>query len=296
MTISIDEPIEPVPPKPVPLGRVLHRSRKVKETIAQAADDLTTVNEVLQQSEDAVVEPKDVREAISQNAEVEATVAKAASDLTEVNAELAREVAARSELSAELETVKSTLEEVRDHLSEVQLKEAEARRLALHDPLTGLANRALFEENLEQGMALTRRHDWGLAVLFIDIDKFKGINDGYGHDVGDAVLRRVAGCLEDHVREGDTVSRWGGDEFTCLLLEITSEADVIRIAEKMITRLEEDCDFGGVVLSVEASIGIAMFPQDGETAEALLKCADQAMYDAKQAGRSIMLFRECCGQ
>ena len=296
MTARPDDPIEPEPSEPIPLGRVLHKSRKVKETIAKAADDLTTVNEVLQQAEGAPAKAQEVREAIDQNAEVEAKVAKAASELTEVNAELAREVAARSELSAELETVKQTLEEVRDHLSEVEVREAEARRLALHDPLTGLANRALFEENLEQGMALTRRHDWGLAVLFIDIDKFKGINDGHGHDVGDTVLRRVASCLQDHVREGDTVSRWGGDEFTCLLLEITSEEHVTRIAEKMVTRLAEECEFGGVVLTIEASIGIALYPQDGDTAEALLKHADQAMYDAKQAGRSIMLFRECCGQ
>ena len=219
-------------------------------------------------------------------------VAKAADDLHQVNIELAKEVAERVVIESELADTKTDLAEVRDDLSKSQAKEEETRKFALQDALTGLPNRVLFEQDLDQGLIQAKRHGWGLAVLFIDIDKFKSINDSYGHDLGDKVLLMVANRLQSFVREEDTVSRWGGDEFVCLLLEVKQEADVTRLAEKMVNRIAEACEFNGIVLSIRASIGIAIYPADGETADILFKNADTAMYKAKGTEKRVVLFRE----
>jgi diguanylate cyclase (GGDEF)-like protein len=177
------------------------------------------------------------------------------------------------------------LAEVRHDLSEAQARTEEAQQVALQDPLTGLPNRVLFEHGLDHGLSQAQRHGWGLAVLFIDIDKFKSINDAYGHDVGDQVLVMVANRLKSFVRDEDIVSRWGGDEFVCLCLEVKHEADVTHLAEKMTNRIAEACELNGTTLSIGASIGIAMYPADGETADILFKKADAAMYRAKRTGR-----------
>jgi diguanylate cyclase (GGDEF)-like protein len=150
----------------------------------------------------------------------------------------------------------------------------------------------LFEESLDHGLIQAKRHGWGLAVLFIDIDQFKSINDTYGHDMGDIVLLMVANRLQSSLREEDIVSRWGGDEFVCLLLEVKQEADVSRLAEKMVSRIAEAGEFNGTVFSINVSIGIAIYPADGETADSLFKNADTAMYKAKGTNKRVVLFRD----
>jgi diguanylate cyclase len=123
--------------------------------------------------------------------------------------------------------------------------------------------------------------DRSLAVLFIDIDNFKDINDTYGHDIGDQLLLTVGNRLKSFVRADDMVTRWGGDEFICLLFEIKQKADVDHFAEQLLNQIAEPCEFNGTIVSITISIGIAIYPEDGETAEVLLKNADKAMYDAK---------------
>jgi diguanylate cyclase len=150
----------------------------------------------------------------------------------------------------------------------------------------------LFEQHLDQGLTQAKRHGWGLAVLFIDIDKFKSINDSYGHDLGDKVLLMVANRLQSLIRDEDTVSRWGGDEFMCLLLEVKQEADVTRLAEKMVNQLAADFEFNGIVISIRASIGIAIYPSDGETSDILFKNADMAMFRAKGTVKRVVLFHQ----
>ena len=286
-----DESAEPARAHDLPLRKVLGKTREVKESIDEAVVDLTVVNEVLQANHAEPVPVHKLQAAIAQNAEVEATVAKAAEDLDAVHTELTEEVAGHAAMAEELAEVKSDLEDTREVLSEVQMQADASRHSALHDPLTGLANRALFGENLEQAMAIARRQGWGLAVLFIDIDAFKSVNDRFGHQVGDAALLRVANCLRTFVRDGDTVSRWGGDEFTCLLLEVASEADALTVATNVTAQLKEECQIGDARLTVAVSIGVALFPQDGETAAPLLKHADQAMYEAKQSGQGVVMFQ-----
>jgi diguanylate cyclase (GGDEF)-like protein len=295
-----------VPSKSVPLGHVLNQSEKVKKTVKQAASELASVNKVLKQEKQVDIPVQTIKEAITQNEDVERKVAKAADDLKQVNTNLAKEVAERVVIESELADTKTDLADTKtdlaeaktdlaealDDLSKSQAKEEEAIEIALHDALTGLPNRVLFEQRLDYGLRQSKRHGWGFAVLFIDIDKFKSINDDYGHDLGDKVLLMVANRLKSFIRQEDTVSRWGGDEFVCLLLEIKQEADVTRFAERMANRIAEACGFNGIDMSISVSIGIAIYPAHGETADILFKNADTAMYQAKGAENRVLLFRE----
>ncbi len=274
------------------LKRVLNQNKKIKKTVVQAASELTSVNDVLKQGKEAKIPVQSIKEAISQNKEVEYKVAKAGDDLHQVNTELANEMVARIVLESELSDTKANLADVRDDLLKSLTKEEETQKIALHDALTGLPNRVLFEQSLDNGLIQAKRHGWGLAVMFIDIDNFKNINDTYGHDMGDKVLIMVAERLNSSVREEDIISRWGGDEFVCLLFEVKQEADVTRLAENIVNRISESCEYNKTVLSIRVSIGIAIYPADGETAEILFKNADTAMYKAKGTEKGVMLFRE----
>lgn len=275
--------------KKASLEHVLKKNKKIKETVKKAASELTSVNKVLKQEK---VPVQVLKQALTQNEDVEQKVAKAADDLKLVNVKLAEEMAERMVIESELANTKTDLAEVRDDLSKAQVKTEEAQQIALKDALTGLPNRVSFEQGLDHGLIQAKRHGWGLAVLFIDIDKFKSINDSYGHDLGDQVLLMVADRLQSFVRGEDLVSRWGGDEFVCLLFEIKQEADVTRLAGKMVDRIAETCEFNGISLSIRASIGIAIYPADGETADILFKNADIAMYQAKGSEKRVVLYRE----
>jgi diguanylate cyclase len=275
--------------KKASLGRVIKKNEKIKETVKNAATELTSVNKALQQEK---VPVQVIKQALVQNEDVEHKVEKAAADLKLVNARLAKELAERINIETELADTKTDLAEVREDLSEAQVKTEEAQQIALQDALTGLPNRVSFEQGLEQGLLQAKRHGWGLAVLFIDIDKFKNINDSHGHDIGDQVLLMVANRLKSFLRDEDMVSRWGGDEFVCLLFEVKQESDVTRLAEKMINRIAEACEFNGTTFSIRASIGIAMYPEDGETVDVLFKNADTAMYKAKGTKKGVARFRK----
>jgi diguanylate cyclase (GGDEF)-like protein len=277
---------KPEPAKSASLDRVLTQSETIKDAVAQAAGELVSVNEALKQGTQSSAPAQTVDEAISQNLDVEIKVAKAAADLKQVNIQLATQVAEQASMAAELADTKSRLAQVRDDLSESQTQERDARQKALLDPLTGIPNRASFDQALDHGLIQARRHDRKLGVLFIDIDEFKIINDSHGHDMGDKVLLMVANRLQSSLREEDTVCRWGGDEFVCLLLEVQQEDDLGRLTDKLLRRIAEDFECEGTVLSVRASIGMALYPADGETAESLCKKADTAMFKAKGTRRA----------
>jgi diguanylate cyclase (GGDEF)-like protein/PAS domain S-box-containing protein len=161
--------------------------------------------------------------------------------------------------------------------------EEELRFLAHHDPLTGLANRALFNDRLDTALRTARRHNSTLALLFLDIDDFKGINDVHGHAAGDRVLSTIARRLEGCVRETDTVARMGGDEFTVLLTDIQSEGAVSETVARILAVMAEPLDAeSGAVKMPSCSIGIACYPADGEDADTLLSQADDDMYRIKR--------------
>ncbi|MCQ9378938.1 diguanylate cyclase domain-containing protein [Methyloversatilis sp. XJ19-49] len=160
----------------------------------------------------------------------------------------------------------------------------ELARSGQRDPLTGTPNRGLMNDRLDSAIMLARRRSTHIAVMFVDLDYFKPINDTLGHPVGDAVLCQVARRLESVVRDSDTVSRYGGDEFLVLLAEVTQASDAAQIAAKMLASLGEPCHVGDIALRLSASIGIALFPDDGDDAGTLIDRADVAMYRAKREG------------
>jgi diguanylate cyclase (GGDEF)-like protein len=162
---------------------------------------------------------------------------------------------------------------------------SEKEHLAYHDPLTGLPNRGLCLDRLQQALAQAERHRYKIAVLFIDLDRFKEINDSLGHSTGDALLRIASRRIRDSVRASDTVARLGGDEFAVILHIIGRVEDACRVAQKIIDALREPFILAGHELTVTTSVGIAVYPLDGEDADALMRSADTAMYRAKQQGR-----------
>lgn len=166
-------------------------------------------------------------------------------------------------------------------------RETEARLadLVYRDPLTGLPNRRLFEDRLAIALAQAHRYRHRLAVIFLDLDRFKHVNDTLGHATGDALLRAVSTRLTESVREGDTVARLAGDEFTLLLPGIHYAEDLAAISRKLVDALREPFRLDGHDVRVTASGGISLYPDDGEDAPALLKSADTAMYRAKERGR-----------
>jgi len=167
----------------------------------------------------------------------------------------------------------------------------ELARTAQRDTLTDTPDRALMLDRLDTAIALARRHGARIGVLFVDLDQFKQINDSFGHAVGDAVLQLVARRLESVVRDTDTVSRHGGDEFLVLLPELVQPSDAALIAEKMLAALAEPAPVAGHVLRLSASIGIAVYPEDGTEAQSLISRADAAMYRSKRRGLGGFEFR-----
>jgi diguanylate cyclase (GGDEF)-like protein/PAS domain S-box-containing protein len=164
------------------------------------------------------------------------------------------------------------------------------RYQAHHDALTGLPNRILFTDRLQQGIEKAKRHQVGLALFFIDLDKFKHINDSLGHEVGDSVLKVVGKRLKCIIRKEDTLARLSGDEFTIIMEELTHPEDASLLAEKILEILAEPIHIDDHVLYVSGSIGISLYPQDATDAEYLLKYADTAMYKAKEEGRNNFQF------
>ena len=162
--------------------------------------------------------------------------------------------------------------------------------LALHDSLTGLPNRFLMLGRLEQALTTAQRHGTRVAVLFLDLDGFKPINDIHGHHVGDRLLKEIGGRLRNCIRDCDTVARHGGDEFVITLTDVRTNEDAGAVAEKILQAVAEPASFEGQVVQVTTSVGIAVFPDNGEDAETLLRTADAAMYEAKAEGRRIFRF------
>ncbi len=174
----------------------------------------------------------------------------------------------------------------------LQRQAEENARLALRDPLTDLPNRLLFRERVEQSIRSAKRTGASLAVMILDLDRFKEINNTLGHQVGDMLLRRVGPRLRDALRDADTVARLGGDEFGILLPEMIHGNEAPQVAAKLLSALDRPFTFPNVALEVEASVGIATFPQHGDEVDVLLRRADVAMYGAKEARSGYQLYAE----
>jgi diguanylate cyclase (GGDEF)-like protein len=176
--------------------------------------------------------------------------------------------------------------QITQQVADLKDNQEELEHLAQHDMLTGLPNRRLFQERLEQALAHARRYHQEVCLFFIDLDAFKAINDRHGHEAGDVVLVTLAQRMQTLVREVDTVARLGGDEFVVLLGAAVPDEDLIAVAEKLLNGIKQPMTVRGRVLQLTASIGISRYPRDGLTAGDLLSSADKAMYEVKGSGRN----------
>ena len=261
-------------PTLAPLSRALDQSEQVHDKVEQAAVDLSSVNAVLKDEVAQGVPLVKVETALDRSEVIEVHIQEAAADLVAVNDALADEIDERRHLEDRLSRSDAALTQSR-------ADERRSRHSAMHDAVTGLPNFTLFQDRLSNALAQADRHAWRLAVMFIDLDDFKFVNDTLGHDAGDRVLQVVAQRLQAVVRAGDTVSRRSGDEFLLLMLEAKDRSNVAAFAARMANSLAEPCEVDGAEVSVRASIGFAMYPEDARSAQALLKLADAAMYAAK---------------
>ena len=182
--------------------------------------------------------------------------------------------------------------EVRLLYKELAQYSKQQQELALHDPLTGLPNRRLLEDRIATTLQHAARHQHKAAVMYLDLDGFKAINDTHGHACGDEILKLVAGRLVGSSRKEDTVARVGGDEFVIVLGQINGLADAAEPASKLIEVVSELYQVGALTLQLSTSIGIALYPDHADNVEALIQKADQALYDAKRSGKN----RFCAAQ
>ncbi|MEA3465630.1 MAG: GGDEF domain-containing protein [Thermodesulfobacteriota bacterium] len=175
-------------------------------------------------------------------------------------------------------------------ITKAKKQEQKIRRLAYHDTLTGLPNRTLFKDRLEQALLLSTRNDSGNVssgiLAFLDLDEFKSINDNFGHAAGDELLKIVATRLNACIRESDTVARMGGDEFLVIFHNVTNDKHASTLAEQILSALNKPIILFETTVTISASIGLCFFPKHGTTFDELLKCADEAMYKAKNVGRN----------
>jgi diguanylate cyclase (GGDEF)-like protein len=254
------------------LNKVLAQSRHLDALVGECAQALSSINVLLRREWIGSSQLPKLESALDEGEAVERKLRDASQELSvlreALEAELRERIMVDHQLAAAME------------------QEQGSRRAAFHDVLTGLPNRSLFNNRLEHAFAQAQRHGRTLAVMFVDLDDFKLINDSHGHDAGDGVLQAVAERLEANVRGEDTVSRHGGDEFLCLLTDVQAKANAAVIAKKLIRAMQAPCHLRigdlDITPTIKASIGISIFPKDGRTAEALVKSADAAMYRAKR--------------
>lgn len=279
-------------PAQVALAAALEMSHDVKAKVEACADELASANEVVKAKIADGVAMLAADEALADSEAVEAQVQECAADLQLVTESLAQGVDDHQQVEAALTKSQEALAKSEAALASSQEQERAATWRSLHDQLTDLPNRALFDDRLEHGIAIAQRHGWTLAVMFFDLDRFKAINDAHGHATGDIVLKAVAGRLLKHARDEDTVCRNGGDEFLYLLMNPQGLDNVKRIAGLVAEGIALPIEVGELHLVLTLSIGIAIYPEHGTSGEQLIRNADAAMYRAKGNGTRFGVFGE----
>jgi diguanylate cyclase (GGDEF)-like protein len=267
---------------PAKLTQALEQSEDVRAKVEACANELGSTNQVVKQRMAAGATTLSAPEALAESEKIETKVQECAQDLYEVNASLAQGIADLQQTETALIKSREALAETELALAAAKEEEKKATLRAMHDATTGLPNRGLFDDRLTHAISIAERHHWAPAVMFLDLDRFKSINDTHGHAAGDVVLKEVAKRLLQHARNEDTVCRNGGDEFLYLLLDPQGRENIARIARGILLNIAQPIDLGHVQVVIETSIGIAVYPENGATGDELIKNADAAMYRAKK--------------
>ena len=289
MTVDQKPTVAPVA-KPVALEMALEQNRGVKAKVEAAADDLASANDIVKKSIAEGATTLSAHEALATSEKVESKVQGCVDDLHEVNETLSKGIDDLKRIEIALTKSRQALADTEVALATAEKEEKKAQLRALHDSTTGLPNRDLFDDRLAHAISLAERHAWTLAVMFLDLDRFKSINDTNGHAAGDLVLKEVAKRLLQHSREEDTVCRNGGDEFLYLLVNPQGRENIERIAGAVLEEIAQPIDVEDLRLVIKSSIGIAVYPDNGTTGEQLIKNADSAMYVAKKSMSGCVFF------
>ena len=295
-TKNSSTPRSPRMPAP-PLKKALKKNQGVKKNIEDCAAELSTVNATVKKDMKAGMTLRQGKKALAQSERVENQVQDCVVKLDEVNKTLEQEIddhdkrdSELRELTEKLSVAERTLSDTEDILASANKAMEKAKQRSLQDAATGIPNRDLFNVRIEQAIALASRNNWVLAVMFIDLDHFKLINDTYGHAIGDQVLQAVAQRMHERVRLEDTLCRYGGDEFLYLLVNPQGLESIQQVAEEMFERVAQTVIIDDLTLTVEPSIGIALYPNNGDTGLELVANADAAMYRAKNTKAGYTLF------
>lgn len=278
-------PVAPAAPAKRPsVALALEQNNELKAKVKACADEVSAANAAVQQTIAHGAATLSAPKALAQGRQVEHQIKQVAVDLQQVAQTLAQGIEELEQLEAARSRTSIALVESSAALAATRKAAKEARQRALHDSRTGLPNRDLFNARLQQAMFMAKRHGWTLALMFVDLDGFKCINDRQGHAAGDKVLRAIAARLSQHARKEDIVCRNGGDEFLYLLVNPQGTDNIERIARNILHRIAQPLPVGDLQFVVQASIGIALYPDSAMSAEALIGLADSAMYRAKRDG------------
>lgn len=279
-------PTKKMPTSAPTLAAALQENKDVKVRVEGAASDLASAGAVLE-TKIAGGDPElAARVALKVSKEIEDKVQECADDLHSVNATLAQGVTALEHTEDALVAAREALIDTQSALAAAHASERKALLAARHDSATGLPNREHFNSRLTHDIAVAARQGFELAVMFLDLDKFKNVNDTYGHAAGDEVLKQIAARLLEHCRAEDTVCRTGGDEFLYVLINPKGRANIGRIASALLETLALPMVFEGLRIVVRPSIGISLYPEHGKSASELISNADAAMYTAKKSSGS----------
>lgn len=272
------------------LEAALDQSHDVKAKVEACAEDLASTNDLVKVriAEGQTTLP--ATQALEDSTAVELKVKECADDLQRVTDNLTQSVDEVNEVKQALLRSDDALVESDAALAAAREAEQAASRRAMKDQMTGLPNRTLFDDRLAQAIAGAERHGWTLAVMFLDLDRFKIINDSHGHAAGDSVLKVIAQRMLSHARDEDTVCRNGGDEFLYLLINPAGRENVARIAGLVRTAIAQPIGLGALQLEITPSIGIAIYPDHGTSGDMLVANADAAMYRAKQLRTACEFF------
>jgi diguanylate cyclase (GGDEF)-like protein len=275
----------------------LTHSAQIEARVEECADEISSISALLKEDITPQNALRDAEQALAQSEQVRQKIEQCAEELHSLNAALSQEMRERRKSERALAGMQVRLIgaqidvlEARSELTKVKDEKERARYFAFHDALTGLPNGNLFCDRLEHALAHAKRHGAMLAVICIDVDKFRNINEAHSHYVGDRVLQAVAQRLQASVRAADTISRKEGDQFLLLMENLAGETAAELIAQKVLRAISHALDLEGLQLTVSASIGVAVYPRDGETADALINNAESAVSDAKREIGGLAFF------